>query len=141
MSELPKYECHLCLEATGKNWKPRCPWALKLAEILIYHRNMNAASDLNLAKSELLQNSVPGLTASMKAMHRVWQCYTLAVLRFPVESSTRQLQIQCDQTVKCYIQSKVLLFPTNILPVRIPFYNIFSDASGPCEGLDLRQLV
>lgn len=126
MSELPKYECHLCLEATGKNWKPRCPWALKLAEILIYHRNLNAALALNLAKSELLQNSVPGLIASLKAVHCVWQCYVLAELRFPVEISTRQLQIQHNQTAKCYMQSKVLLFPTNILPMRIPFYNIFS---------------
>lgn len=65
MSELPKYECHLCLEAGRKNWKQRCPWALKLAEILIYHRNLNVALDLKLAKSELLQKNIPGLRQSV----------------------------------------------------------------------------
>lgn len=52
-----------------KELKAQMSLSMKLAEILTYHRNLNAALDLNLAKSELLQSSVPGLTASLKAMH------------------------------------------------------------------------
>lgn len=110
MSELPKYECHLCLEAGRKNWKQRCPWALKLAEMPIYHRNLNVALDLKLAKSELSQKNIPGLAASLKAMGCLW--WSLAVLRFPGEISPWQLQIQHNQTIKCHIQPSVFPIPT-----------------------------
>lgn len=35
------------------------------------------------------------------------------LLQFPVEISMKQLQMPQTQTFKCYIQSKVLLFPTH----------------------------
>lgn len=140
MSELPKYECHLCLEAGRKNWKQRCPWALKLAEILIYHRNLNVALDLKLAEWELLQKNIPGLAVSLKATGCVW--WPLAVLRLPGEIRTWQLQIQHNQTIKCYILPSDFSLPTNILPVRISFsHNLCSDTSGPQESLDLRDFM
>lgn len=138
MSELPKYECHLCLEAGRKNWKQRCPWALKLAEMLIYHRNLNVALDLKLAKSELLQKTIPGLAASLKATGCLW--WSLALLRFPGEISPWQLQIQHNQTIKCHTQPSVFPIPT-FTSEDFFSYNLCSDASGPRESLDLRDFM
>lgn len=134
MSELPKYECHLCLEAGRKNWKQRCPWALKLAEIPIYHRNLNVALDLKVARSELLQKNIPGLSVSLKACGDPWQCWDSQV--------KSELPIQHSQTIKCCIQPLDFPLLTNILPVRISFSNNpCSDASGPWESLDLRDFM
>lgn len=92
MAELPKYECHLCLEAGRKNWKQRCPWALKLAETLIYHRNLNVALDLKLAKSELLQKNLPGPSVSLKVCGDSWQCWDSQVKSEPANCQSNTIK-------------------------------------------------